>query len=158
MRAGLFDEPLQILDGQNISRAAMDHAVAVGAERTQVGHGINHTLAADGQRIQVMHLDVGMGVCRAVERIEVEAARYTRRAVRAYRSGAIVWITFVSSALPKNFTAFGVTTCALDAMSCVFRFNVCPRLGFDVCSQPLKTKLKCTGAAFVASASSLRLV
>jgi len=56
MRAGLFDEPLQILDGQNISGAAMDHAVAVGAERTQVGHGINHTLAADGQRIEVAPL------------------------------------------------------------------------------------------------------
>jgi hypothetical protein len=78
MRAGLFDEPLQILDGQNISGATMDHAVAVGAKRTQVGHRINHTLAADGQRIQVMHLDVGMGVCRAVECIEVETARHAR--------------------------------------------------------------------------------
>ena len=157
MHAGLFDEPLQILDGQNISGATMDHAVAVGAERTQVGHGINHTLAAAGQRIQVMHLDVGMGVCRAVERIEVEAACHARCAVRAYRSGTIVWISFVGSALPENFTAFGVTTCDLDAMSCVFRFNVCPCLGFDVGSQTLKTKLKRTGATFVASASSLGL-
>ena len=158
MRAGLFDEPPQILDGQNISGAAMDHAVAVGAERTQVGHGINHTLAADGKRIQVMHLDVGMGVCRAVERIEVETARHARRAVRTYRSGTIVWITFVSSALPKNLTAFGVAALAFNTMSRVFRFNVCPCLGFDVRGQTLKTKLKSTGATFMASASGLRLL
>jgi hypothetical protein len=43
-------------------------------------------------------------------------------------------------------------------MSCVFRFNVCPRLGFDVSGQTLKTKLKSTGAAFMASASGLRLL
>ena len=77
--------------------------------------------------------------------------------MRTYRSGAIAWITFISSTLPQNFTAFGVTTCDLDAMSCVFRFNVCPRLGFDVGGQTLKAKLKCTGTTFVASASSLRL-
>lgn len=158
MRAGLFDEPLQILDGQDRAGTAMRHAVAVGAERAEVGHGVNHALAAASQRVQVVNLDVRTGVGRAVERIEVEAARHARRAVCAYRGGAIAWVTFVGSALQKNFTAFGVTTCALDTMSCVFRFNVCPRLSFDVGSQTLKTKLKCTGATFVASASSLRLL
>lgn len=155
MRVGLFDEPLQILNGQDRAGTAMCHAVAVGAERAEVGHGINHAHAAAGQRVQVVNFDVRTGIGRAVARIEVEAARHACRAVRAYRSGAIAWITFVGSALPKNFATFSVTTCALDAMSCVFRFNVCPRLGFDVGSQTLKTKLECTGATFVASASGL---
>jgi hypothetical protein len=84
MRAGLFDEPLQILNGQDHAGTAMRHAVAIGAERAQIGHGVNHALAATGQRVQVVNLDVGTGVGRAVESIEVEAARHARRSVRAY--------------------------------------------------------------------------
>ena len=129
-----------------------------GAERAQIGHGVNHARAAAGQRVQVVNLDVRTGVGRAVERIEVEATRHAGCAVRAYRSGAIAWVAFVGSALSKNFAAFGVTTCALNAMRCVFRFDVCPRLDFDVGSQTLKTKLKCACATFVASASSLRVL
>lgn len=158
MGAGLLDKPPQIIDRQNCAGAAVRHAVAVGAERPEVGHGVNHALAAASQRVEMVNLDVGTSVGRAVKRVEVEAARHARRPVRADRGSAIVRIAFVGSTLPKNFTAFGMTARAFNTMSCVFRFNVCLRLGFDVGGQTLKTKLKSTSAAFVASASGLRLL
>ena len=89
MRPGGGDELAQLLDGQDDAGAAMHHAVAVGAERAQVGRGVNHARPAAGQRVQVVHLDVGTGVGRAVKRVEVEAARHARHAVRPYRGGAV---------------------------------------------------------------------
>jgi hypothetical protein len=155
--AGGGDELAQFLDGQDDSGTAMHHAVAVGAERAQAGHGVNHVCATAGQRVQVMYLDVGTGIGRAVKRIEVEAARHARHAVRPYRGGAVALIAFVGSALSDNFPPFSVTAGVFNAMSCVFGFYVCLRSGFDVCCQTLKTKLKSAGATFVASTSSLRL-
>ena len=154
--AGGGDELAQFLDGQNGSRAAMHHTVAVGAERAQVGRRVNHARPAAGQRVQVVHLDVGTGIGRAVKRIEVEAARHARHAVRPYRGDAVAWIAFVGSALSDNFPPFSVTASVFNAMRCVFGFNVCLCSGFDVCCQTLKTKLKSAGATFVASTSSLR--
>jgi hypothetical protein len=158
MGAGLLDELPQFFDRQNSSGAAMNHAVAVGAERAEVSHGVNHALAAASQRVQMVNLNVGTGIDRAVKRIEVEAARHARRPMHPDRGSAIARIAFVSSTLPKNFTTFRVTAQTFNTVSCVFRFNVCLRLGFDVSGQTLKTKLKGAGAAFMASASGLRLL
>ena len=109
----------------------MRHTVTVGAKWAQIGHGIDLALDTASQRIEVMNFDVRTSVGRAVERIEVVAARNARIAVCAYSGGAIAWITFVGAALSKNFAAFRVTASALDSMRCIFRFNVRSRLGLD---------------------------
>lgn len=83
MGAGLLDELAQVFNGEHCAGAAMHHAVAVGAEWAEVGHGVNHAFAAGGKRVEVMHFYVGTGVGRAVKRIKVEAARHARHAVCA---------------------------------------------------------------------------
>ncbi len=136
----------------------MHHAMAVGTERAQFGYRVNHARASAGQRVQVVNLDVGTGIGRAVKSIEVETAPHARHAVCPYRRGAVTWIAFVSSTAPNNFAPFSVTARVHNAMSRVFRFNVCLRSGFDIGCQALKAKLKSAGAAFMASTSGLRLL
>lgn len=80
-----FNQPLQLLNRQNGFWIPMRHAVAVGAKRAEVGDGINFPLAVASQRVEVMHLDVGTGIGRAVELVEVESARHARRPVRTCR-------------------------------------------------------------------------
>ena len=75
----------------------------------------------------------------------------------SYRSGTIVWIPFVCSALPDNFAAFGMTASAFNAMSCVFSFDVCLRSSFNVGCQALKAKLESAGATLMTPTSGLRL-